>query len=404
MSTTPDSQGQAQDPFATVEIDPNDLYGRDGKQYLADPDLCAAANAALYLEMPLLLTGEPGCGKTHFAWAAAWGLFKQMHRGAVYSLENAPQPLICQVRSDSRARDLLYQYDAIRRFGDAQHGGDIGKLRASDARQYIELGGLGRALMDQGRLVVLIDEIDKAQRDLPNDLLNELDFGDFEIPEIPASLPPEVAHHLPAQVDSYGIPLRRKMERPSIVRSTPARRSPKPLVIITSNVERQLPDAFLRRCVFFHIDFPDRGRLTDILLDHLRDSLDRLNRPGRELLAESRRFLTDKQQRKGGLGSARSALSECAQAFLEAIVDILLRLRSKPLTKRPATAELIAWCRALLGSTLAERQLLAVLSVARALLNENSDSELALGTLPQAGCLIKLREDWERLRARHTAQ
>ena len=151
------------------------------------------------------MTGEPGCGKTHFAWAVAWGLHKQQNPAAVYRVEDAPQPLLCHVRSDSRARDLLYQYDAVRRFGDAQHSGDHGKQRAADARQYIELGGLGLALMNTTRKIVLIDEIDKAPRDLPNDLLHELDVGDFEIPEIPESLPEEVAKILPDVVQSLSL-------------------------------------------------------------------------------------------------------------------------------------------------------------------------------------------------------
>lgn len=395
---------QAPDPQAlssSVEIDPTDLYGRDGKRYLADPELCAAANAALYLEMPLLLTGEPGCGKTHFAWAAAWGLHKQADRAAAYRLDLAPQPLICHVRSDSRARDLLYQYDAVRRFGDAQHGGDPGKQRAADARQYIELGGLGRALMDTTRHVVLIDEIDKAPRDLPNDLLNELDVGDFEIPEIPSALPEEVARMLPVEVTSHGIPLRRKMLPPMQQDIRPARRYPKPLVIITSNVERQLPDAFLRRCVFFHIEFPDRTRLTEILIDRLRDSLNRLGRPGGEFVAESRRF---REQRKLGPDDPSAKLPEAAHSFIASAVDVFLRLRGQPLTKRPATAELIAWGRALLSGTSAERHALAIVRAAQTLLTQGGESGLALGTLPHAGCLIKLREDWERLRPRRSAE
>lgn len=394
MSMTADTQ----DLDSVVEIASDELYGRDGKPYRAEPELIAAANAALYLEMPLLLTGEPGCGKTHFAWAVAWGLHKQQNPAAVYRVEDAPQPLLCHVRSDSRARDLLYQYDAVRRFGDAQHSGDHGKQRAADARQYIELGGLGLALMNTTRKIVLIDEIDKAPRDLPNDLLHELDVGDFEIPEIPESLPEEVAKILPDVVQSHGIALRRKMSRPTIPNRQRTQHYKKPLVVITSNVERQLPDAFLRRCVFYHIEFPSRERLHDILLDHLGDHVNRLNRPGNELLAESRRFLEQKKQSKDGLLLSRAGRLETTLAFCEAVLSAFLRLRGMSLTKKPATAELIAWSRALLGSGRAEVHAQAVIRVARTLLDSQADSAAILGGLPQVGCLLKLREDWEKLR------
>ncbi|MBL9005224.1 MAG: AAA family ATPase [Myxococcales bacterium] len=404
----------ANEPESLVEIDGHELYGREGQRYLAEPELVAAANAALYLEMPLLLTGEPGCGKTHFAWAAAWGLHRTQAPDAMYQLEHAPQPLLCQVRSDSRARDLLYSYDAVRRFGDAQHGGDAGKIRAADARQYIELGGLGRALMDTTRKVVLIDEIDKAPRDLPNDLLHELDVGDFEIPEIPSSLPDDVMRHLPATVESHGIALVRQLRRPVMRDAHPLRRVPKPLVIITSNVERQLPDAFLRRCVFFHIEFPDRTRLTAILLDHLRGSVTRLNRSGgsatgNELRIVAQRFLQTAAPQLGHAStqafaqrSTPASEPEISRAFVEALLDLFLRLRELALTKRPATAELIAWGKALLAGQAAPTHALAVIRAAQAMAEAKAppDSATLFSALPQVGCLIKLREDWERLRPR----
>ena len=128
------------DPYP--RISPERMHGRDDFRYVPDLDLIAAANTALALEMPLLLTGEAGCGKTDFAFAVAGALAK----------DDAADPdhcdlLECYVRSDSHARDLLYFYDAIRRFGDAQHGGEAGRAHAQEAWRYVELRPLGRGLV-----------------------------------------------------------------------------------------------------------------------------------------------------------------------------------------------------------------------------------------------------------------
>ncbi len=313
------------------------FLGRRGRPYRPHKDLVAAANVALALDAPLLLTGEPGCGKTDFAFAAATALCAASAR----IRETVPQtPLECYVRSDTRAQDLLYMYDAVRRFGDAQHG------ESRDARDYIELQALGRALMSRERRVVLIDEIDKSPMDLPNDLLRELDQGNFEIPEIPSGV---------SEVTSHGILLRRQMRRPDGARL--------PLVVITSNVERQLPDAFLRRCVFYHIEFPDRAALLQILVDNLQ-----------ELLPPD-------------------------SPVLSAMVDIFLSLRSYPykLTKPPATAELLAFGRGLLtGYPKEEGVVTRVLNFARGLSSETV-MERPWRSLPGLTCLVKLREDLEKL-------
>lgn len=153
--------------------------GRDGSPYHPVKGLLSATNTALLLGAPLFLAGEPGCGKTDFAWYAAKAL-AQFQKKA--DCEQAI-PLQCYVHSDTRAKDLLYHYDTLARFADAHESQS--QKEARDPRRYIELRALGLALMARTQKVILIDEIDKAPRDLPNDLLRELDQGHFEIPDIP---------------------------------------------------------------------------------------------------------------------------------------------------------------------------------------------------------------------------
>ncbi|MCG6869046.1 MAG: MoxR family ATPase [Gammaproteobacteria bacterium] len=333
------------------------LHGREGHVYQADPGLLAAANAALALEMPLLLTGEAGCGKTDFAYAVASALARDREVEASRS-----GLLECYVRSDSRAQDLLYHYDALSRFGDAHHGGEAGRLRAEEVRNYIELRDLGRALMSSSLRVVLIDEIDKAPRDLPNDLLRELDQGHFEIPEIPAA---DYLEGVSAASGDQGqaidperpLTYRNQMRRPEGAR--------KPMVIITSNVERQLPDPFLRRCVFFHIPFPDKAELRAILADRF---------PGAPALDHA--------------------------------VDIFKTLRDVPnLTKRPTTSELINWVQTLNRVFREDAVDKAFAGFPTGDAVADRPAELSWAVLPGLGCLVKLREDLDRLgvAARHGA-
>lgn len=323
----------------------SDLIGRRRKPYRATDGLLDAVNVALTLERPLLLTGEAGCGKTDFAWAAASALAR-----AQGDTVSDREPLACYVRSDTRARDLLYTHDMVTRFGDAQHGGSQGLARARDPRNYIHLQPLGRALASPRRRVVLIDEIDKAPRDLPNDLLRELDHAAFEILEIPDDLA------LDDQVTSHGIPLRRVMQRPV---DEHGRRLLAPLVIVTSNVERQLPDAFLRRCIFWHIEFPT-NELTDILADHFADD------------------------------------PRVDEGFLDKIVVVFRHVRETPgLLKKPATAELIDWVGALL--TVFEREPMRhqINDLGAALASGRRD--VMWRGLPGLACLVKLREDQDTL-------
>ncbi|MBK9648186.1 MAG: AAA family ATPase [Deltaproteobacteria bacterium] len=147
------------------------------QEYRPDRHLLSAARLAYSLRRPLLLTGEPGCGKTDFAWVLADQLGKQ------HKLQpNERMPFICRVNSQTRAQDLLYHYDALQRLSDAQHGVDPALAR--DPRNYVELRELGLGLLTGASAVVLIDEIDKAPRDLPNDLLHVIEEGWFRIPEL----------------------------------------------------------------------------------------------------------------------------------------------------------------------------------------------------------------------------
>lgn len=311
---------------ATDLIPETGLSGQYGP-YLADPALVHAANTALCLEMPLLLTGDPGCGKSDFAWVAAKALGHK-------------EPLRCHIRSDTKAQDLLYHYDALVRFGDAQQGGD--RERARDPRHYISLRPLGAALMRPGtkRSVVLLDEIDKAPRDLPNDLLHELDEMRFEIPEIGDFTSKE------ERCDRvfYDIPLRRDMVRPENTK--------KPLVIVTSNAERQLPEPFLRRCIFYRIPMPDKDKLVEI---------------------------TQKRSQKGD------------SALLKNLATVFFHLRSiKELVKPPTTAEMLNWTK-MMTQFHAANDIAGTIEAFTETLEGKENVDWSL--LPGLPILLKLEED-----------
>ena len=230
--------------------------------YVATPDLAVAVNAAIALERPLLVKGEPGTGKTELA------------RQIAASLE---LPLTeWHVKSTTKAAQGLYEYDAVSRLRDSQ----LGDERVHDVANYIRRGPLWRAFESRTKLVLLIDEIDKADIEFPNDLLQELDRMEFFVYETGETI----------------------------------RATTRPIVIITSNNEKELPDAFLRRCFFHYIRFPDAETLARIVEVHF---------PGI----------------KASL--VRSALTQ----FFE--------IRETPgLKKKPSTSEVLDWLKLLLTEDL----------------------------------------------------
>jgi len=327
--------------------------GREEKQYRPSPALLAAANAALHLQTPLLLAGEPGCGKTDFAWYAAQAL-AQAHGKADYA---KARPLQCYIHSDTGAADLLYHYDSMARFASAQPGSEERNL--SDVRHYIALEPLGVALMSQQHQVLLIDEIDKAPRDLSNDLLREMEQGHFKIPEIPRNLTSPFP-----DPNEPSIALLREMVR--------KQDQPMPLVIVTSNAERQLPEAFLRRCVYFHIQFPRHDELVTILQDRLINPSPPYDyTPG---------VATSVEQRKG--------MIEAGASLAEGLRDSSVRL-----SKRPGTAEIIGWLRTLLdlGSRKEHDDLLKLAS------DHTEKKGVSWKDLPGLHCLVKLKDDLQQL-------
>ncbi len=266
-----------------IKMSTNMNVFKGSDNYVVTDELMNAVNVAIALRKPLLIKGEPGTGKTMLAEAIA---------------DSLDMPLIIwSIKSTTKAQDGLYVYDTVQRLYDSQFGeGDVKNIG-----QYIKLGKLGEAFTSDRQVVLLIDEIDKADLEFPNDLLWELDKMEFYINETKETI--KTKH--------------------------------RPIVIITSNAEKELPDAFLRRCIFHYIEFPDAEKMEEIIRVHYGD--------------------IDKK-------------------LVENALEAFYKIRDmKDLQKRPSTSELLDWIQALMISGVSITDLYEDMPFLGVLLKKNQD-------------------------------
>lgn len=259
------------------------LRFKGSKDYVVSDELQGAVNVAIALEKPLLIKGEPGTGKTMLANSIADALDMDL--------------IIWNIKSTTKAKDGLYVYDTVQRLYDAQ----FGEGEVADIKKYIKLGKLGEAFNSEKQVILLIDEIDKADLEFPNDLLWELDRMEFYIPETKETVSAKI----------------------------------RPIVIITSNAEKELPDAFLRRCIFHYIEFPSAEKMAEIVSVHFPE--------------------------------IEANLLENAMAKFYEIRDM------RDLQKKPSTSELLDWLRALALAGIDPANIQKAIPFSGVLLKKNQD-------------------------------
>jgi len=271
---------------------------KGSKDYVVSDELMHAVNVSIALQKPLLIKGEPGTGKTMLAQSIADALLKKL--------------IIWNIKSTTKAQDGLYLYDTVQRLYDSQFGeGDV-----SDIGKYIKLGKLGEAFTSEDQVVLLIDEIDKADLEFPNDLLWELDKMEFYVNETKETI----------------------------------KTKKRPIVIITSNAEKELPDAFLRRCIFHYIEFPDAERMKEIIAVHFADI-------------------------------EKNLLAQAMETFywIRGLKDI---------QKKPSTSELLDWLQALVHSGIPLAKIKEEIPFVGVLLKKNQDIE-AMFEIKEKGFTVK---------------